>query len=269
MPFSGEFRGAVLLAPGIFNISGTIMISGNGIVLRGSGSGLKDDLRSTIKLTGKPFNAITIRANSGSVPSDAQEMKTIKTVISDRYVPSGASGFSVVSTEKFSKGDVILIRKPVTENWIRFMQMDNLVRDGKPQTWLKKGSFLVSERVITEIDGNKIMIDVPLSDSYNSEYTGPQGTIVELAAPSRRIRHCGIENLNIVSPEQPVPHSEPHFTAIRINGEDCWAKDYVIQNPLGACNWMTGCIGESRLMQGHLTGSQCCRKALRIVMAFM
>lgn len=234
LPFSGELRGAVLLAPGIFNISGTIIIYGDGIVLRGSGSGLKGDLRSTIRLTGKPFNAITIRANSGPGSSGVQEIKTIRTVISDRYVPSGATCFSVASTEKFRKGDVILIRKPVTENWIRFMQMDNLVRDGKPQTWLKMGSFLISERVITEIAGNKITIDVPLSDSYNSEYTDPAGTIVELAAPSGRIRQCGIENLNIVSPEQPIPHSEPHFTAIRINGEDCWARNILIEETMNS-----------------------------------
>jgi len=234
MPYSGEFRGAVLLAPGIFNITRPITISQDGIVLRGSGSGLKDVLRSIIKLSGKPFNAISIRANTGSRSTDSQKTETVKTIISDRYVPSGTSEFSVASTEKFKKGDVILIRKPVTENWIKIMQMDNLVRDGKPQTWIRTGSFLVSERVITGITGNKIMIDVPLSDSYDSEYIGPEGTIVELSSPSGRIKHCGIENLNIVSPDQAIPHSEPHFTALRINGEDCWARNILIEETMNS-----------------------------------
>jgi len=234
MPLSGKFRGAVLLAPGIFNITRPITITQSGVVLRGSGSGLKGDKRSTLKLSGKPFNAISIRANSGSRSSDSQKAETIKTIISDRYVPSGTSEFSVASKEQFKKGDVILIRKPVTENWIRVMHMDDLVRDGKPQTWIRAGSFLVSERVITEITGNKIRIDVPLSDSYDSEYTGPQGTIVELAGPSGRINQCGIESLNIVSPEQAIPHSEPHFTALRINGEDCWARDILIEETMNS-----------------------------------
>ena len=254
MPLSGEFRGAVLLAPGIFNITRPITVTQSGVVLRGSGSGLKGDLRSTIKLSGKPFNAISIRANSGSRSSDSQKTETSKTVISDRYVPSGTSEFSVTSTEKFRKGDVILIRKPVTENWIRLMQMDDLVRDGKPQTWIRTGSFLVSERVITEKTGNKIKIDVPLSDSYDSEYTDPQGTIIELAGPSGRIKQCGIENLNIVSPEQAIPHSEPHFTALRINGEDCWARDILIEETMNSVG-----VGGKRITITDVTVS---RKAL-------
>ena len=254
MPYSGEFRGAVLLAPGIFNVTRPITITQDGIVLRGSGSGLKGDQRSTIKLSGKPFNAISIRANTGSGSAESKKKETIKTVISDRYVPSGASEFSVVNPEKFKKGDIILIRKPVTENWIKFMQMDNLVRDGKPQIWIRTGSFLITERLITGIAGNKIMIDVPLSDSYDSEYTGPQGTLVELAGPSGRIKQCGIENLNIVSPEQAIPHSEPHFTALRINGEDCWARDILIEETMNSVG-----VGGKRITLTEVTVS---RKAL-------
>ena len=254
MPFSGEFRGAVLLAPGIFNITRPIIINHDGIVLKGSGSGLKGDLRSTIKLSGEPFNAISIRANTGSRSPDSQRTETIKTVISDRYIPSGTSEFSVAATEKFRKGDIILIRKPVTETWIKFMQMDNLVRDEKPQTWIRTGSFLVSERVITAITGNKISIDVPLSDSYDSEYTYPQGTIVELAGSSGRIRQSGIENLNIVSPEQAIPHSDPHFTALRINGEDCWAHDILIEETMNSVG-----VGGKRITIAEVTVS---RKAL-------
>src|SRR5439155_14040183 len=36
MPLDGKFRGAVLLAPGIYHCSNTITISASGIVLRGS-----------------------------------------------------------------------------------------------------------------------------------------------------------------------------------------------------------------------------------------
>src|SRR4051812_11822608 len=52
----GSNGGAVLLAPGTFICSGTITISGNGIVLRGSGMN-----KTTIKLTGLPHNGITIK----------------------------------------------------------------------------------------------------------------------------------------------------------------------------------------------------------------
>src|SRR6185436_16713589 len=47
------FRGAVLLAPGVFTCSNTLTISASGVVLRGSGS-MGETSRTTIKLAGKP-----------------------------------------------------------------------------------------------------------------------------------------------------------------------------------------------------------------------
>jgi hypothetical protein len=236
MPLTGNFRGTVLLAPGVFNISRTITITESGIVLRGSGSGLKGETRSTIKMSGKPFNAIALRRNQGSRTPDVEAGATqgVKASLSEGYVPSGASEFNVNNASGFIKGDLIVIRKPVTEKWIDFMQMHNLVRDGKPQTWIKAGSFLVAERQIIKISGNRIYIDVPLSDSYDQQYLDPPGTIVEKISPPSRLKQCGVENINIVSPLQAISHSEPHFTALRINGEDCWARDILIEETMNS-----------------------------------
>lgn len=229
MPAEGDFRGAVLLSPGIFNISSTITVRASGVVLRGSVS--EGKVRSTILMSGKPFNAITIRqADKASVSSANFETQT---TITDKYVPSGAMEFTVADARSFKKGDLIRIEKPVTSEWISFMQMHNLVRDGKPQTWIKEGSTLLSERRITNISGNKITSDVPLSDSYDMKFF-PGGARVVKSEQSERLRNSGIEHLKIVSPLQPVSHSQPHFTALRINGEDCWARDILIEETMNS-----------------------------------
>src|SRR5882672_405976 len=73
------------------------------------------------------------------------------------------------------------------------MQMDDLVRDGKPQTWLRAGSTTTAERRIAAISGNTITVDVPLSDSFDSKYLGRSGTAVVRIRPPARVSQVGLE----------------------------------------------------------------------------
>lgn len=236
MEMNGIFRGAVLLAPGNYTISKTLEISTGGIVLRGSGSGLYGNIKSTLNLAGNPFNAITIRVprNRNDDENQNDQSPEIQENIADTYVPSGTNTFTVSNAGKFNVGDIISIDKPVTQNWIDFMQMHNLVRDGKPQTWLPAGSVLSTERQIVKISGNTITVDVPLTDSYNSAYLNPSGVVVKKINPPNRIKHSGVENLHIVSPPQPTAHTQRHFTALRLNGEDCWARNMFIEETMNS-----------------------------------
>jgi hypothetical protein len=226
------FRGALLLTPGAFVCSNTITINSSGIVLRGSGSA-GETTRTTLRLAGKPHNAITLRAN---VANERREPKftDAQTKFADAYVPSGTSQFKVVDTTGFKIGDTIEIRRPVTEAWVRFMQMDDLVRDGKPQTWLRAGSKTSAERKIVAIDGNTITVDVPLSDSFDTKYLNPPGTEVVKISPSARIAQVGIEDLHIESPPQEINHTQAHFSAVRITAEDSWMRDVVIDETMNS-----------------------------------
>ena len=60
--------------------------------------------------------------------------------VTDAYVPAGASTVTVDSAAGLRAGrSRSLIQRQATEAWIRFMGMDTLTRNGKPQTWLKAG----------------------------------------------------------------------------------------------------------------------------------
>ena len=233
MPLQDGSRGAVVLGSGTFVCSGTIKIAASGIVLRGSGSSADKGERTTIKLVGKPHNGIN--AASAGNKKDGEDTSEVtlksslggsKTTIADAYVPSGLYTFTVADAMGFAVGDLIAIRKAVTADWVKFMHMDDLVRDGKKQTWLAVGRVLTTERQIKSIAGNKITLDVPLSDSFDAQYFKPAGFAVIKIKPSW-ISQVGIEHLHIESPLQAIPHTEPHFSAIRINGQDCWVRDVV------------------------------------------
>src|ERR1051325_10021858 len=101
------FRGAVLLAPGVFSCSNTITISSSGVVLRGSGS-TGETTRTTIRLTGQPHNAITIRASPGRRDAEpAPIFASAQTTMADAYVPSGTARFAVSDATGFAVGDTI------------------------------------------------------------------------------------------------------------------------------------------------------------------
>jgi hypothetical protein len=234
LPLKDGFRGAVCLAPGTFLCAGTLRIAASGVVLRGCGSG--PDRRTTIKLTGRPHNGITVAPPgkpSNTRPSQPPG-KGVKTSIADKYVPSGVKTFTVSDAGGLAVGDLIAIRKPVTRAWVKSMQMTDLVRNGKPQTWLAVGHVLTTERQIAAMDGKRITLDVPLSDSFDSQYLSPPGTAVVKMEQPARISEVGIEYLHIECPPQAIAHSQPHFTALRLNGQDCWARDLAIDETMNS-----------------------------------
>jgi hypothetical protein len=218
--------GAVLLAPGVYDVSQTLKISMSGVVLRGSGSG---EGGTTIRLTGKPHRFLEIRG-AGSWEMDAKSA-----AINDSYVPSGADSFHVDDADGFQPGDTVLVRRPVTEKWVHFMGMDTLVRDGKPQTWIKAGTFIRTDRVVKSVDGKKITLDAPLSDSIDAEYLNPPGaTVVKYRFPGR-ISEVGVEALRIGAPVTDVPISEGQYTAFLLDAAvDAWARDIAIQETQNA-----------------------------------
>jgi hypothetical protein len=232
LPAEHGVRGAVLLEPGVYPCAETITIAQSGVVLRGSGAG--GERASTLKLTGKPHLAIAVGGRRGDGAS-GQAAGGTRSAVADAYVPSGAKGFTVKDASGLASGDVILIRKPVTAAWAKFMGMDDMTRDGKPQTWIKVGSVIATERRLAAVDGNRLTLDVPLSDSLDARYLTPPGVEVVKIAPPARLSQAGVENLHIESPPQEISHTQPHFTALRITGcEDCWARDVAIDETMNS-----------------------------------
>jgi hypothetical protein len=213
------FRGAVLLEAGTYEVAGSLKIGANGVVVRGRGS---SDGGTTIRITGAPHRFIDISGTGTWRPEG------LTAAITDAYLPSGATSFTVNPASQFKVGDAILIQRPVTEKWIHFMGMDRLSRDGKPQTWIQPGTLHNTDRVITAIAGNRITIDVPLSDSYDAAYLNPPGTTITKYSFPGRISQVGLESLRVVVPPQDKPISESQYTLLRMSAvSDAWVRDVV------------------------------------------
>jgi len=213
------FRGAVLLAPGNYTLSGTININTSGVVLRGSGSGANG---TVVTMTGAPFLGINV-AGTGSW----QNVGTPQ-VITDNYVPSGANMVTVADASGFSVGQTVLVQRPVTAAWIHFMGMDTLMSGTTLQTWIGPGTIVNTDRVIKSINGNQLIFDAPLTDSFDSQYL--TGSVIGYSFPGR-ISQTGVEHLSMIAPAVNVDINSPQFLGVQMGAViNSWLKDVVFQD---------------------------------------
>ncbi|HTR42363.1 MAG TPA: hypothetical protein VMH87_12170, partial [Pseudomonadales bacterium] len=182
MPLTNGFRGAVLLNKGIFYCSGTLHFKTSGVVLRGYGTGVPGTM---IRMTTEPHLCVSVE---GTAPEESRE----HIAITDKYVPSGAMSFHVADASSFKPGDAIFIFRPATPAWVAFMGMNDLVRSGKKEHWV---GDTITRRTVAAVSGNTITLDVPLSDSFDSQYLNPPGAWVVHSSISGWIHHVGVENL--------------------------------------------------------------------------
>lgn len=235
MPLLNGFRGAVQLAPGVFTCSGTLWLGTSGVVLKGSGSGKGG---TTIRMTGSKHTAIvigkkTFAADPNDEPVAADDSFTAaQTSITAPYSPAGTYTITVADSKAFTPGDRVAIKKPVTDAWVHFMVMDNMKRDGKPQTWIAKSRSLVMQRTITAIKGNQLTIDIPLADALDNRFFTTSSLTVSKLRPAPAVTDVGVEQLHIQCPPLESSYGNAPYSGVRIGGNDCWVRQVYFEETM-------------------------------------
>ena len=236
-PDENGIRGAVQLAPGTFNLLGSLEIRTSGVVLRGSGSGSD----GTILIVGGDPRALILIQGAGSWATVGR-----RATIVDDYVPAGANSFTVDDSTGLQVGATVLVDRPVTDAWVQFMGMDHLVRSGQHQTWIHSGTLIHSDRVITAIDGNQVTVDAPISDSIDAQYLSPPGASVVRYTFAGRLTQVGLESMTFIAPPVPTPISQPIFSLLQVRAlMNGWVRDVVAQDFInglsidGTSKWIT------------------------------
>lgn len=133
--------GVVLLNAGTFELLSGITIQSN-TILRGSGVGM-----TTLAFTNPGSGFISI----GN--ADAGEATTgVTTDITDTYVPVGTSNVNVASTDGFTIGQTVFVQRTASAAWIAANGMNDLVRHGQQQTWIKVCIFELVYMMVLLID---------------------------------------------------------------------------------------------------------------------
>jgi hypothetical protein len=197
--------GTVVLTAGEYEVAGTLSITHSGVVLRGE-SGAR------IRLTGQPHCLLEIRG-TGTWQEEGSRAPVL-----DAYIPAGATTFRVRGASAFHHGDHVLVVRPVTAEWLHFIGMDSWARNSEPHSGIHAGAVIRTDRVVDIVEGDRVTLDVPLSDALDSKFTA--ASLVRYSFPGR-ITEVGVEGLRIAAPLADAIHMD----AI----EDGWARDVEIE----------------------------------------
>jgi hypothetical protein len=221
-----DATGAVVLAAGEYEVGGTLSITRSGIVLRGESG-------ASIRLTGSPHRLLEIHGMG------TWREEGLPAPVLDAYVPAGATTLRVRGASDFHPGDHVLVLRLVTAEWIHFMGMDTFMgkdtvmgkdthfRDEHPQTSIRAGTVIRTDRMVDSVDRDRVTLDVPLSEPLDCQFGA--AALVRYSFPGR-ITEVGVEGLRISAPFEDVPITEPPYTALRMDAvEDGWVRDLEIR----------------------------------------
>lgn len=209
-------RGAVLLAPGHYDIAGHLSINANGVVLRGSGSG---ENGTVLVATGQRRRTLIQVAGTGSYQRHGPIL-----AVAEPYVPVGATQLALDSTEGLHVGERVLVERPSTKAWIAAIGM-NVSPGREPFAWEPGKMNLHWERTITAINGPRITLDAPLTTALERRFGG--GTVTAVSWPGR-LSEVGVENLRCESVFNPAnPKDEDHsWMAVSVDAaENAWVAN--------------------------------------------
>ncbi|RTE11239.1 discoidin domain-containing protein [Paenibacillus whitsoniae] len=189
LPLSADgFRGAVLLKRGTYPVSGSLLLSASGIVLRGEGAGEEGTL---LCATGTAQRDVIEVRGIGEARLLAETM----TRVTDLYVPVGTRTLHLEDTGCFQVGDTVKVLRYGNERWIHAIGMDAMRQRpvaGGTKPW--EPFELSFERVITAIQGQAITVDAPIACAIESIWGG--GAVVKVQ-DSGRIEQVGVECMRV------------------------------------------------------------------------
>ncbi|WP_240643054.1 DUF6298 domain-containing protein [Sinomicrobium pectinilyticum] len=223
-PDKNGFRGAVLLGKGTFSVHGSLQMPYSGVVLRGSGPGPGGTILSGAGKIRQPL--INIKGQDNRQYGD-----TIATA--NTFVPVNATEIPLVSTKGLKAGDKIYIRRISADSWIKTLEMEEFGGETGWIGWKPGDVDILWDRQITEVNGNTITIDVPLTEALDPQY-GPAEVIPYTW--TGRSSHNGVENLRLVSAyDTRNEKDEQHrwFGIIMENITDSWVRQVTFEHFAG------------------------------------
>ncbi|MEU1288615.1 hypothetical protein [Kitasatospora sp. NPDC005856] len=218
---SDGLRGAVLLNAGTYRVGKPLRIKASGVVLRGAGSGAGG---TKLVASGQPRPLVELSGEGEPRRSGAEH------TVTDAYVPVGGTTLTLDSAAGLKVGQDIVVQRPQEDAWIRAIGMDRIPprQDGTPSKPWTPNDGLRFQRTVTAVDGNRITLDVPLTNALEKEYTHAKVWAYDFPG---RITQVGVEGLSADgSAFVRTPGYEEHgYSASRFVHfaavQDAWARD--------------------------------------------
>lgn len=207
------FRGAVLLEPGTFTTTDTLLLIDDGVVLRGSGNRLTGGTKVIVDVAGG-VHAVAMGQGSGFTAVEGTNM------VGTDYIPVGSKSIKVEDGSIFRAGDEINIYYAFNNQWIT--DIDTIANWSAP--------YDTSIRhFVTKVEGNELFLHSGLFQQYDPYYAytenGGTGCYVSRVEHESVTRRIGVENIYFESTfEGPEDNDHARFTAVAWAARDFWIR---------------------------------------------
>ncbi|NEE02438.1 hypothetical protein [Phytoactinopolyspora halotolerans] len=160
-------RGALLLAPGTYDVRGGLTINASGVVLRGAGDGSDPASNTVIRATGADLAgpAVIDVGVHDPTPWAGRDGNAVD-IVSD-FVPVGARTFRVSNASGLAVGDNIIIEHPCTQQWLNAVDGGGT---GSGPAWAVGELPIRYNRFIMAVDGDLVTIDAPVFNHLNRQH---------------------------------------------------------------------------------------------------
>lgn len=214
------FRGAVQLAPGYYEIHGTLRIPYSGVVLRGAGDGADTTVHTVLAGIGNvPNQRDILVVGGGSDTRWGGRVADTKVDLSSDRVLVGQYHIEVEDASPFAPGDNIVLYHPCTQAWLDAINGGGMNSD---PPWTLGSQPLIFNRRIVAIEGQRLELDVPV---YNTLDRSLAVSYIYTYDRAGLVTQVGVEDLRI-DIETAGGQDEAHaWNAVGlVQVEDAWVK---------------------------------------------
>ena len=156
-PDADGLRGAVELAAGTYEVSGTLEIRASGVVLRGAGDGDDPATSSILLRNGANQDPVVRVGRGGELTRRVQGRAT--TLVSDDLVPIGATSLDVANPERVRPGLPVVVYHPATAEWLAAIDGGGTATD---PDWQVDQHPIAFARTVTAVEGATVTLDAPI-----------------------------------------------------------------------------------------------------------
>ena len=221
-PDASGLRGAVALAAGEYQVSGTLEIRQSGVVLRGAGNGADPATSTILRRRGANQTPIVYVGRRESGSGDAlirrDNGRAPSTVATD-IVPIGARSFPINNAERYRAGDAVVLFHPATLAWINAVDGGGTATDPR---WAVGDMPIAYARTVVSNENGVVTLDAPTFYRLNAAVSQ---AYLYLRSESGIIRNVGVEGLRVdIETAGPQDETQAENAVVFSLVEDAWAE---------------------------------------------
>jgi hypothetical protein len=211
-------RGAVVLAPGVYEIGGTLRVRASGVVLRGAGAGADPATNTVLRATGDAAHQRdVIVLGTGDVNLRRLLVAPRRNVTTARVLVNQAA-LDLDDAAGLAVGDAVMLTRPSTRAWI-----EALDGGGGTSAWSPGEVDTAYLRRVAAISGRRVTLDVPVYDTLDRSLSQ---SVLSRVDDRTLAREVGVESLRVDIQTAGGADEDHALNAVRVNGaRDAWVRD--------------------------------------------